>query len=67
MDKDPAMDEMVKKVKRGRARRVAIAVAAVIGVALLLAVVVFGFRGRHISQNSAAMTTPVPASIDVRR
>lgn len=67
MDKDPAMDEMAKKVKRGRGRRVAIAVVAVIAVALLLAVVVFGFRGRHISQNSAAMTTPVPASTNVPR
>jgi hypothetical protein len=65
MDKDPAMDEMVSKVKIGRRRRVAIMVVAVIVVALLLGVVVIGFRGRHISRNSAAMTTPVPASTNV--
>ena len=65
MDKDPAMDEMVSKVKIGRGRRVAIAAVAVIVVALLLGVVVFGFRGRHISQNSAAMTAPQPVSTEV--
>jgi hypothetical protein len=65
MDKDPAMDKMVSKVKIGRGRRVAITAVAVIVVALLIAVVVAGFRGRHILRNSAAMTTPVPASTNV--
>jgi len=64
MDKDPAMDEIVSKVKSGRGRRVAVAALAVILVALLLGVVVVGFRGRHILQDSAAMTTAVPASTD---
>ncbi len=67
MDKDLAMDEMVSKVKIGRGRRVAIAVVAVIVVALLLGVVVVGFRGRHISRNSAAMTAPLPTSTEVGR
>jgi len=65
MDKDPAMDEMVSKVKIGRGRRVVIAAVAVIVVALLLGVVVVGFRCRHILRNSAAMTTPGPASTNV--
>ena len=65
MDKDPAMDKMVSKVKIGRGRRVAIAAVVVIVVALLLGVVVVGFRGRHILQNSAAITTPAPASAKV--
>jgi hypothetical protein len=67
MDKDPAMDEMLSKVKIGRGRRVAIAAVAVIVVALLLGVVVVGFRGRHILRNSGAMTAPVPASTSVER
>jgi serine acetyltransferase len=65
MENDQSMDQMVKKVKIGRGRRVAIAAVAVIVVALLLGVVVVGFRGRHILRNSAAMTTPVPASTNV--
>jgi hypothetical protein len=65
MDEDRSIDEMVSKVKTGRGRRVAIMVAVVILVALLLGVVVAGFRGRHILRNSAAMTTPVPASTNV--
>jgi hypothetical protein len=62
MEKERAMDESVRRLKIGRGRRVAIMVAAVIVVGVLLGVVVVGFRGRHISRNSAAMTTPVPAS-----
>ena len=65
MENDQSMDQMVKKVKIGRGRRVAIAVVAVIVVALLLGVVVVGFRGRHIARNSAAMTAPLPASTEV--
>jgi hypothetical protein len=65
MENDQSMDQMVKKVKIGRGRRVAIAAVAVIVVALLLGVVVVGFRGRHILRDSAAMTTPVPASTNV--
>jgi len=61
MDKDSAMDNMVSKVKIGRGRRVAIAAVVVIAVAFLLGVVVVGFRGRHILQDSEAMTTPVPS------
>ena len=67
MGNDRAMDEMVRKLKIGRGRRLAIMVAAVIVVAVLLGVVVVGFRGRRISQNSAAMTTPVPASTNTGR
>lgn len=66
MDKDPGMDNMVSKIKIGRGRRLAIAAVVVIAVALLLGVVVVGFRGRDILRNSAAMTTPAPASADAR-
>jgi hypothetical protein len=65
MDEDRSIDEMVSKVKTGRGRRVAIMVAVVILVALLLGVVVAGFRGRHILRNSAAMTTPAPVSAKI--
>jgi hypothetical protein len=62
MENDPAMNEMVRKVKTGRGRRVAITAVATLVVALVLGVVVVGFRGRHILRNSAAMTTPTPVS-----
>jgi flagellar basal body-associated protein FliL len=62
MAKDREMSEMVRNTKIGRGRRVAILVAAVVLVAVLIGVVVAGFRGRHISQNAAAMTTPVAAA-----
>ena len=65
MENDQAMDQMVKKVKAGRGRRVAIIVVVVIVVALVLGVVVAGFRGRHILRNSAAMTTPAPVSAKI--
>jgi hypothetical protein len=62
MDKDPAIDVMVKKTEIGRGRRVVIMVAVVLVVAGLIGVVAAGFRGRHIPQNAAAMTTPAPAT-----
>jgi hypothetical protein len=62
MENDPAMNEMVRKVKIGRGRRVAITAVAILVVGLLLGVVVVGFRGRHILRNSAAMTAPAPVS-----
>jgi hypothetical protein len=63
MEKDPALDVMVKRTENGRGRRVVIMVAAVLVVAALVAVVAAGFRGRHIPQNAAAITTPVPATV----
>ncbi|MGC9985681.1 MAG: hypothetical protein ABSF35_18890 [Polyangia bacterium] len=65
MDNDRAMDQMVRKLKIGRGKRVAIVVVAAIVVAFLVGVVVTGFRGRHILRNSAAMTTPVPVSAKI--
>ena len=62
MAKDREMSEMVRHTKIGRGRRVAILVAAVVLVAVLIGVVVTGFRGGHVSQNAAAMTTPVGAA-----
>lgn len=65
MNKDRVMDNMVSNLKIGRGRRVAIAAVVVIAVGLLLAVVVVGFRGRHILQDSEAMTAPISAPADV--
>jgi len=62
MQKDSAMDVMVKRTETGRGKRVAFTVAVVLVVATLIAVVAIGFRGRHIPQNAAAMTTPAPAT-----
>jgi FlaG/FlaF family flagellin (archaellin) len=41
---------------------VVIMVAVVLVVAALIAVVAAGFRGKHIPQNAAAMTTPASAT-----
>jgi hypothetical protein len=60
MDKDPSLDVIVKRTEIGRGRRVAILVALVFAAVGLIAVVAVGFRGRHIPQNAAAMTTAVP-------
>jgi uncharacterized membrane protein affecting hemolysin expression len=65
MDKDRALGEILKRTERGRGRRVAIMVCAVIVFAVMIGVVVVGFRGRHISQNSAAMTKSVAAPTKV--
>ena len=62
MDKDPSVDVIVKRTEIGRGRRVAILVAVVFVVAGLVGVVAAGFRGRHIHQNAAAMTAPVPTT-----
>lgn len=62
MEKDPEMDEMVKRTETGRGRRVVLIVAAVLVVAALIVVVAAGFRGRHIPQNAAAITTPSAAT-----
>jgi hypothetical protein len=62
MHKDPAMEMMVKGTEIGRGRRLAIMVAVVLVAAALIGVVAAGFRGRHIPQNAAAMTTPAPAT-----
>lgn len=65
MDKDPEMRVMVKGIKIGRGKRVALIVIAALAVAVLFTVVVVGFRGRNIPQNAAAMTTPVAPAVKV--
>jgi len=62
MDKDPAIDVLVKRTEIGRIRRAAITVGVLLVVAAVIGVVAAGFRGRHIPQNAAAMTTPSPAA-----
>lgn len=44
----------------GNGKRTAIIVLAVLLVSALVGVLVFGFRGRHIRRNAAAMVAPVP-------
>lgn len=43
----------------GNGKRTTIIAIAVLVVAALIAVLVMGFRGRHIGRNAAAMATPV--------
>jgi len=43
----------------GNGKRTTIIAIAVLVVAALVAVLVMGFRGRHIGRNAAAMATPV--------
>jgi hypothetical protein len=62
MDKDPSVEVIVKRTEIGRGRRVVILVAVVFAAVGLIGVVAAGFRGRHIPQNAAAMTTPAPAT-----
>jgi hypothetical protein len=62
MDKDPSIDVIVKSTEIGRGKRVAILLAVVFATVGLIGVVAAGFHGRHIPQNAAAMTTPVPAT-----
>jgi hypothetical protein len=50
--------DKVRGTKTGRERRVAFMIAAVLAVAVLLGVVVAGFRGRNIPENAGAMTAP---------
>jgi Mn2+/Fe2+ NRAMP family transporter len=59
MERDPTMSAMVKRTGVGRGKRFVIIFAALFVVVALIAVVAAGFRNRHISQNAAAMTTPL--------
>jgi hypothetical protein len=53
------IDEDLKKIaKVGRGKRDVILIAALVVVAVLIAVVWFGFRGSHVSQGAAALTVP---------
>src|SRR5664279_868839 len=62
MDKDPSMDVLVRRTEIGRGKRVAIVVAIALVSVALIGVVAAGFHGRHIPQDAAAITTPVPAN-----
>jgi hypothetical protein len=53
--------ELRKITKVGRGKRDLTLVAALVGVAALIAVVAFGFRGSHVARSADAMTAPVPA------
>jgi len=62
MDSEPSIDVIVKRTEIGRGRRAAVLVAVVLAAVALVGVVAAGFRGDNITQNAAAMTTPVPAT-----
>jgi len=53
MSKSQRLDEM------GNGKRVAIVLAAILGIGALVGIMVVGFHGRHIGRNAAAMATPV--------
>jgi hypothetical protein len=57
-------DDLVKAVEMGNGRRAEIIAAAAIGVVALVALLIVGFRGRHIGRNTAALTTPQVGHIE---
>ncbi len=59
MEKDLIVAEMLKQSRMGRGARAAIIAAVMVLFAILVGAVATGFRSRHISQNAAAMTTPI--------
>jgi len=54
----------LKVSEMGNGRRAGIIGTAVVGVVALVAVLVVGFRGRHIGRNSAALTMPMVGHIE---
>lgn len=58
MNDSRAMSEGQKLREMGNGKRTVIVLLAVLVVSALIAVLVVGFRGRHIRRNAAAMTTP---------
>jgi len=65
MEKDAALEQMVKKAETDRGKRVMTLLIAVVVVGALIAVVAFGFRGRRISENAAAIAKPVNSTANV--
>lgn len=59
MNDSRKMSEGQKLGEMGNGKRTAIIVLAVLAISALVAVLVVGFRGRHIKRNAAAMTAPV--------
>lgn len=51
-------DDLLKAVEMGNGRRAEIIGTALVGVVALVALLIVGFRGRHIARNAAALTTP---------
>jgi len=50
--------DKVRRTKTGRGRRVAFMLVAALAGAVLLGVVIAGFRGRNTPKNAGAMTAP---------
>ncbi len=51
-------DDLLKAVEMGNGRRAEIIGTAVVGAVALVALLIVGFRGRHIRQSAAALTMP---------
>jgi hypothetical protein len=52
-------DQAVIRSMEGRGRRLAILAAALVAVALVVGLVVAGFRGEHVKPSAAALAQPV--------
>jgi hypothetical protein len=52
------MENLEKNSETDRTKRITILVVALLAVAAVIVVVARGFRGRHVSQNAAALTEP---------
>jgi len=59
MSEQEPVEDLVKKVKRDRGRRVTVLGIAVVVLVIVFLAVVIGFRGTDIEESSAAMV-PVP-------
>jgi hypothetical protein len=51
-------DDLLKAVEMGNGRRAEIIGTALVGAVALVALLIVGFRGRHIGRNAEALTTP---------
>ncbi len=58
MNKDDPMRVIVRGTKTGRARRVLLALSALLVLAALIGIVAAAFRGRHVSSNAASLAKP---------
>jgi hypothetical protein len=59
MNNSQTMTEAQRLGEMGGGKRAAIILAMVVILTALIAILVVGFRGRHIARNAAALTHPV--------
>ena len=58
MDKDNSMSVIVRGTKIGRAKRVLLALSALLVLVALIGIVAAAFHGRHVPKDAAALTKP---------